>query len=1074
MAVKLFFSYSHADEELRNRLEVHLAPLKHQGLIDTWHDRRIAAGDVFDNVISAELEDAKLILLLVSSDFIASRYCYEVETERALERHETNEARVIPIVLRPCDWHGLPFGTLLALPTDGKPITRWENIDEAFLSVVQGIKSALTKLGTARSDQRGDPAMAEAAALLRHYTEEFSRTYTSPEPLVPFTCRSEGEAISSEDVVRLVSEQRINILARGPSGCGKTLLAAYAGLEFSRRGGIALTIPAKDYAGSLKTVLNREAVLLAAPSAAKLLKAARELNRPILFIVDGYNECAEQEQSSLTRGFVALARKYEASILVTSQISLARGDLLTLRTIDVPSATMKTKIAIATNVSGGDALPREVEHLLGAITTGLEAKLVGEVGRQLSPGSSRYALFNAYTRKRLGNPASDCIRALSQVAAWLSDRVAFSLSVLNLDRLMDDKGVPHTLSKLLQTKGLLTLRGDRVSFAHEMFFNAFAAEAVIRRATDRADSVLAALAAPQHGARKDFIIGAIDDGLFLEQVLERLGDTESIAACLSGSCGRRAQDWAEACCLNLLTLLHEEACNVRFRIRDPGDSVAFEKDFLTVWNPSELAFLAAFPKLIAEGRYLDDILNIIGVLDQRIADGWTRLGDEARDRNIALRSGLFANSYVFRFQVSATPGITQICSLLSTGFFSRATSTAVVRIIERNLMGDDLSPGQLYLLLMLSRGADITAPFLTRAIKTHWTGAPYHLRLDLMYAAVMCSKLKEADRSALIEAIEALPQPQDLFLSSSITDALQSLGAFEDSAREHHTVVREEIRQYLAHPNEGDNCAMAWGIYSAQFDHPFSGAYYEVVSDLSDHERKRLLMMASKGATASSFFLKLLLIDLASLGDPNVGESIVQWTALPPTDSAMPEEGIAVFVVAHIALARLGYLLPDKQFTTDNPSAEALAACGTILYWSNRTDLDEITKRDACRQPLGVLARHRLNAALDVIRHCEHAFIEGLERLPGKAPIERSIVGRFPTEVAEVCRHAPVHPVRQISYLRHFSDFDKQLNLIFAIDVLAHHGNSTDLLLLRRCAADPIIGTSAIAAVKTIEERLAR
>ena len=1069
MAFKLFFSYSHRDEELRDQLEVHLATLKHQGLIDTWHDRRIAAGDVFDNEISAELEDAKLILLLISSDFIASRYCYEVETVRALEKHAANEARVIPVVLRPCDWHDGPFGKLHALPTDGKPITRWVDTDEAFLSVVQGIKSAVTKLGTAASpDQRSDSTMDEAEALLRHYTEEFSQTYTSPEPLVPFTCRSDGEAISSGDVAHLVSEPRAYILVRGPSGCGKTLLATHAGLEFNRRDGIALTIPAKDYAGSLKTTLNREAGLLAAPSAAKLLKAARELNRPILFIVDGYNECAEREQSSLTRGLAALARKYEASILVTSQIPLERADLLALRTINVPSATMETKIAIATNVSASGVLPREVKHLLGAITTGLEAKLVGEVGHQLSAASSRYALFNAFARKRLGDRASDCISALTQVANWLSDRIAFSLSVLELDRLMEDKGVPHRLSKLLQTKGLLTLRGDRVSFAHEMFFDAFAAEAVIRRATGQPESVLSALATPQNAARKDFIVGAIDDDLLLEQVLDGLADQVAISACLSGSCGLRAQDWADACLSSLIKKLHEEAISVRVQISDQERwNVAFQKDFLTTYSPAEQAFLSAFPKLIAQGRYLDDVLNIIGSLDQNIADESIRLREEARDRNIALRSGLFANSYVF--PSGTNPGITWICSSLHGGLFLTACDTTA-EVIQRNLLENDLSPGQLYLLLMLSRGADITAPSLTHAIKAHWAAAPYHLRLDLMDAAVMCSRANKADRTALIETIHALPEPKDLFVSSSIADALKSLGAFEESEQEHHAVVRENIRQCLAHPNEGDSYAMAYRIYLAQFDHPFSGAYYEVVSNLPDYERKTLLMLAAKGSIDSSLFLKSLLIDLASFDDPNVGESIVRWTALPPTDGVMPQEDIAVFVVAHIALARLGCPLPDKH-TTENPAAEALAACGTILYWSNRTDMDENTKQDTCYQPLDVLARHELGVALGAIRNCEYAGIQSRWYLLGDSPAEWSIVSRFPTEVAEVCRHALVQSVRQLSYFRNFSDYEKQQNYEFAINVLAQHGNSTDNWLLRRLAADPILGTSAIAAVKTIEER---
>lgn len=151
MAIKLFFSYSHIDEQLRDQLEVHLSALKHQGAIDTWHDRRIYPGDVFDDEISIELEEAGIILLLISADFIASSYCYGREASRALDRHTAGAARVIPVILRPCDWHDLPFGRLLALPTDGRPITRWENIDDAFLNVVQGIKKVLVDSEPTRS-----------------------------------------------------------------------------------------------------------------------------------------------------------------------------------------------------------------------------------------------------------------------------------------------------------------------------------------------------------------------------------------------------------------------------------------------------------------------------------------------------------------------------------------------------------------------------------------------------------------------------------------------------------------------------------------------------------------------------------------------------------------------------------------------------------------------------------------------------------------------------------------------------------------------------------------------------------
>jgi len=139
----LFISYSHRDEELRQALEVHLAMLRRQGFIDVWHDRRIASGEHIDHAIDEKLEQADVVLLLVSPDFLASDYCYDVEVRCAMERHGRGVTRVIPVILRHCDWHGAPFGRLNALPKDGRPITKWPDRDEAFLDVVSGIKGAL-------------------------------------------------------------------------------------------------------------------------------------------------------------------------------------------------------------------------------------------------------------------------------------------------------------------------------------------------------------------------------------------------------------------------------------------------------------------------------------------------------------------------------------------------------------------------------------------------------------------------------------------------------------------------------------------------------------------------------------------------------------------------------------------------------------------------------------------------------------------------------------------------------------------------------------------------------------------
>ena len=145
----VFLSYSHADEALKSELDKHLSALKRQGAIDVWHDRRIPAGDEVDKTINTNLEKAEIILLLVSSDFLNSRYCYDVEFARALEKHKEGSARVIPVILRPCDWKHSALGGFLAVPTDGKPITKWANTDEAFLDVVTQIRAVLPQLTAA-------------------------------------------------------------------------------------------------------------------------------------------------------------------------------------------------------------------------------------------------------------------------------------------------------------------------------------------------------------------------------------------------------------------------------------------------------------------------------------------------------------------------------------------------------------------------------------------------------------------------------------------------------------------------------------------------------------------------------------------------------------------------------------------------------------------------------------------------------------------------------------------------------------------------------------------------------------
>jgi DNA-binding CsgD family transcriptional regulator len=155
--IEIFFSYSREDKPLRDDLEIHLSSLKRQGVISSWHDRQIVPGSEWTEEIDRHMKTADIILLLISSDFVASKYCYEVELPNAIARHEAGEAFVMPILLRPvAGWENLPFAKLQVFPSGGRPITQWSNENEAFVDVVMGIRMMVESLLKQRAQRAYD------------------------------------------------------------------------------------------------------------------------------------------------------------------------------------------------------------------------------------------------------------------------------------------------------------------------------------------------------------------------------------------------------------------------------------------------------------------------------------------------------------------------------------------------------------------------------------------------------------------------------------------------------------------------------------------------------------------------------------------------------------------------------------------------------------------------------------------------------------------------------------------------------------------------------------------------------
>lgn len=180
---RVFYSYSHQDSDLRDKLSTYLGPLRRQKKIEEWHDRKIEPGANWNTEISSRLESAHLILLLLSAEFLDSDYCFGVEVETALARLKRGEVKVVPVLLKPCLWQQSPFSELQITPRDAKAIksTQWPSVDEALADVANEIARLVAEPPlpvSLPSPQRRETQPFESALdLVRGQVRSYARLY---------------------------------------------------------------------------------------------------------------------------------------------------------------------------------------------------------------------------------------------------------------------------------------------------------------------------------------------------------------------------------------------------------------------------------------------------------------------------------------------------------------------------------------------------------------------------------------------------------------------------------------------------------------------------------------------------------------------------------------------------------------------------------------------------------------------------------------------------------------------------------------------------------------------------------
>jgi len=199
----VFIIYAREDEPFRAELKKQLLPMERSGMLRVWTDRELIAGEHWEPAIKKQLKSADLILMLVSSDYFDSDYIHAVELREAIERHERGEARVVPVIVRPCAWEtDTVVNSLQVLPTDGVPVNdtrHWHTHEAAWVDVVRGVRRTLQQLADERAENESARLAAEKADAERRAAEAQRAREAEAAQQREATARAEAEARRKAD-----------------------------------------------------------------------------------------------------------------------------------------------------------------------------------------------------------------------------------------------------------------------------------------------------------------------------------------------------------------------------------------------------------------------------------------------------------------------------------------------------------------------------------------------------------------------------------------------------------------------------------------------------------------------------------------------------------------------------------------------------------------------------------------------------------------------------------------------------------------------------------------------------------
>lgn len=922
--------------------------------------------------------------------------------------------------------------------------------------------------GPAGTSDQGIPGrgQTEARELTSRYRRGLNEFYRHGlHELVPLPLVQDGAPVTPHGLADAFRETG-HVQLTGPSGCGKTHLVRHTLLGLDD-GLLPVLVEGGMYEGQLSALIDRSVARFTTGSSQELLGAAAITGQTVVLVVDGFNECPEPLRSRLVDDLLSLSLRVTPRTLITAHAAIDLPRPLTGAVVEAAPLTRDDRRAVLRSYNAGD-----LEPLCEPFSTAFELSVAAECGRELGAPSTTGKLFTAFTRKRLRTASSPTLvrGALRKLALAMDERLTTWLPVDEAARISEEYLARQDASAGIadQVMGCSIIRADqgKVSFTHELLGRFLAMEG-LRQAHPAPGDLARQLKLPRHEDLPALALDVEAEPVRAGELLSGLADMTLYFLALSGHHGHSTRQAAETAARDLLHAAEAALPETVLTFHDAQLTVAGGRRL----TQNDQSLLAAIGALAYEGRYLPEVTALLDATDtacQRSAD--IQEAAEGQRPSASAIAAAIHPSYISDAHSQVAAGIVlrwarwaQFDSRLrQQGRPRRVTAAQMTPVLYG---ATPASWGRLLLLAGHLRAEDGPegAAMALPVLRLCRDSGSYHVQLEGLHMIETFAAVVEGDpiREEIIATLDSF-STDDFMLNTSLGEAWHAYGLIE--ANGDAGSVQQQIAQILGSPPSAESRTLAYGLVASQFEDIIAAPYCEAIGSLPAEQRTALYTLAVLGSPAYGAWNDVLLSDLVQSGDATALPAFQRWATQLDSDNPAAREVVECYVLAMQGCAQFMTEPPELPGSHDGDRA-AWGCYGSIIFWLTRPGLDKAEVTEKCAPYWRRLNSTLLPQAADpLIRMATVAMTRSGDRVPAV----QLILTAFPDQTRPILEWSLRHSAELTSLFRS-NLHDDSLNQV--ISMLAAVGNASTSAFLRTYIDDPQLGTSAIAAIKSLAGR---